>query len=293
MDLLRTRSELEAWRGARGGQSCVLVPTMGGLHAGHADLIRRGAELARQSETPGACIVSVFVNPTQFDEPSDYERYPRDLDEDVGVCVEHGAEAVFAPEVDEVFPSPESRQPPPLPAAAQDQGLEDRFRPGHFEGVCLVVRRLFELVRPSAAIFGEKDWQQYRVIRQMAERDQLGIEVIPAPTVREDDGLAMSSRNRFLAPEHRLAAAAMPRALRAARLSDDPDPAAEAMRGALLDAGLGIDYAEIRDAETLSDWNPERPGRAIIAARLGDVRLLDNAAWPGDGSGLAFGGDSA
>lgn len=293
MDLLRTRSELEAWRGARGGQSCVLVPTMGGLHAGHAYLIRRGAELARQSEMPGACIVSVFVNPTQFDEPSDYERYPRDLEEDVCVCVEHGAEAVFAPEVDEVFPTEESRQPPPLPAAAQDQGLEDRFRPGHFEGVCLVVRRLFQLVRPTAAIFGEKDWQQYRVIRQMAERDQTGIEIIPAPTIREEDGLAMSSRNRFLSPEHRLAAAAMPGALRAARATESVSDAIDAMRNELHAAGLGIDYAEIRDAETLGAWRPDRRGRAIIAARLGDVRLLDNAAWPGDGSGLASGDDSA
>jgi len=279
MRVLRSITDLQDWRDALGGAPCVLVPTMGGLHAGHADLVRRGAQHAGG----GACIASVFVNPKQFDDPADYERYPRELGTDVDLCGRHGARAVFAPDADAMFPTDAPLDPVPLPTTAMDRGLEDRFRPGHFEGVCLVVRRLFDLVRPTAAVFGEKDWQQLRVVSEIADRDNLGVEIVPGPTVREDDGLAMSSRNRFLPTALRRRAAAMPAALRAAARHTEPMPAERAMRDTLGDAGLTIDYAEIRDADTLGPWRPGAPGRAIIAARLGDVRLLDNGPWPAGG----------
>lgn len=258
----------------------VLVPTMGALHEGHLALIHLAAAHAEHAGLPG-CVVSVFVNPTQFDDPADYERYARVLDEDAAKCQASGAAGVYAPSVEAVYPPDRPVPVPPLPDQAAGKGLEDAHRPGHFEGVCQVVRRLFDLIRPAAAVFGEKDWQQLQVVRAMTARDGLGVEILNGPTIREPDGLAMSSRNRFLKGPERERALALHRALEAASRESTPADAEAAMRRVYREHGIDEpDYAAVRDAETLGPVTPGRPARAITAARVGTVRLLDNAPWP-------------
>jgi len=262
----------------------VLVPTMGGLHAGHVELVKLAAR-ARDEKGLGPVVVSVFVNPKQFEESVDFERYPRDLDADAAAVEPAGADVVFAPGVDEVYP-PGVDTDAPVPPVADGPGLEDEFRPGHLPGVCQVVWRLFELARPAAAVFGEKDWQQLQIARALAasyaEREGGALEIIPAPTVREADGLAMSSRNRFLTPADRARASAISAALARASEFKDAAEAELVMRGTLESRGLEAEYAVVRDAETLMERPVAgAPARALIAARLGEVRLIDNAAWPG------------
>lgn len=279
MRIVRSAAELGG-PSAVGGET-VFVPTMGALHAGHAALVTRGAAEARARGLRGGCVVSVFVNPTQFDDPRDLERYPRTLDADAALCQAAGAQVLYAPPVADVYPPGVAIPAPPLPEPAAGRGLEDAARPGHFAGVCQVVRRLFDLVRPAAAIFGEKDWQQLVVIAAMTRRDGLGIDILPGPTVREPDGLAMSSRNRFLGPDDRARALSLFRALRAAARVDSPAAAEAQMRRELIEAGVDrIDYAAVRDAVTLGPARVGSPCRALIAARVGAVRLLDNASWP-------------
>lgn len=302
MRIVRTAKELsDLGGGERAG--CVLVPTMGGLHEGHAALVRRAGQLAEDwaSRTPDHArprvVVSVFVNPTQFDVRSDFERYPRDVNADAALCERAGADAVFAPEEGVVYPAGEDVPVPDLPDAAVDKGLEDAHRPGHFAGVCQVVRRLFALCRPVAAVFGEKDWQQLQVVRAMvaADRDPLIRQIVVAQgeTVREKDGLAMSSRNRFLDESGRRNAGALSQALCDAAGAATVGMAETLMRLRLEEAGARIDYATVRHAEALTPLPLDLhrsdltvPARAIVAARFGDgaagreVRLLDNAAWP-------------
>lgn len=280
MRLVTTASQLHAALGNVPARS-VLVPTMGALHDGHAALIRQGATLARERCWPSGCVVSIFVNPTQFNETTDFDRYPRTLDADLRLCEAAGAAIVFAPALAEVFPPGHEPSVPPLPAVATQPQLEDKFRPGHFAGVCQVVRRLFDLCTPGAAIFGEKDWQQLQVIRALTASLTLPIDIVPAPTVREQGGLAMSSRNRFLSPEDRTRALAIHGALREA--SQEPSPArAEArMHDVLAEAEIRPEYAVVRDAETLlAAGAGTTRHRALIAARIGEVRLIDNLGWP-------------
>jgi pantoate--beta-alanine ligase len=277
MHLIPRHDQLSA---ALGDGARIFIPTMGALHEGHASLIRLGAQWARQHSWPHV-VVSIFVNPTQFNDPKDLERYPRTLEADVTLCQAAGATAVFAPSVDEVYPAGTAESRVPLPDVAFTPGLEDAHRPGHFDGVCQVVARLFEMVHPTAAVFGEKDWQQLQVVTAMVAHQGSPIRIIPGPTIREHDGLAMSSRNRFLPPEERARAVVISGALRAAQAHDVAVEAEAAMARVLLAAGASIDYAVVRDAATLLDVSPDRPARAIIAARLGGVRLLDNAPWPG------------
>ena len=168
---------------------------------------------------------------------------------------------------------------PGLPGVAAEPGLEDRCRPGHFAGVCRVCRRLFALVGPRAAVFGEKDWQQLQVIRAMVAMDGLGIEIVGHPTVREADGLAMSSRNARLSASERERAGAVPRALEAACAEHEPGRAEAAGRRVLDEAGVETEYFAVRDAETLMEWQAGRPGRLLAAARVGTTRLIDNMAW--------------
>jgi len=284
MRLAHTLQELNAGAAPR-----VLVPTMGALHEGHLSLIRLAREHARHDEAQ--VVVTIFINPTQFNDPADFDRYPRALDEDAALAQSAGADVVYAPSADDVYPPGETIPKPTLPPQA-NAGLEDAHRPGHFEGVCQVVARLFRMTRPRAAVFGEKDWQQLQVIRAMTnqETDLRAIEILPAPTIREPDGLAMSSRNRLLSQEDRARAAAIPRALEDARAARTPSEAERAMRAELEKADLDIDYATIRRAETLepiTDEQFERRAptalRALIAARLtphdSPIRLLDNAPW--------------
>lgn len=268
-----------------GAGSCVFVPTMGALHAGHAALVAQGVREAAARRLLAGCVVSVFVNPTQFNEKADYDRYPRDVDKDAGLCARAGAAVVFAPAAEEVYPPGVDIPIPELPEVARGPGLEDAFRPGHFAGVCQVVARLFELVRPRAAVFGEKDWQQLQVVRAMAARAGVargapGVEILAGETVREGEGLAMSSRNAFLTGEDRARALAISRALRVGGRGPTPARAEADMREELARAGVEPEYAVVRDAETLRAPRPGRAARALIAARVGKVRLIDNAPWP-------------
>lgn len=280
MNTAVTAEALEA--PARAG--CVLVPTMGALHEGHAALIRAGAGLARRRGLAGGCVVSIFVNPTQFNEAADFQRYPRTLEADESMCRTAGASVVFAPGVEVIYPPGHAVEVPPLPAVATEPKLEDAARPGHFAGVCQVVLRLFRLVRPAVAVFGEKDWQQFQVVRAMEAQQRLGIEIIGAETIREPDGLAMSSRNRFLTAEDRQRGLTLSRALREAGRARTPGEAEDTMRRLLAEQGIAPDYAVVRNGATLGPVREGAgPARALIAARVGSVRLIDNMPWPGSG----------
>lgn len=262
----------------------IFVPTMGALHEGHFTLVREAAKrrMTGASGQKPTVIVSVFVNPTQFNDPKDLERYPRTLEADSKGCAAAGADVVFAPAANVVYPPGESVLPPPLPAVATEPELEDSHRPGHFAGVCQVVKRLFELVRPASALFGEKDWQQLQVIAAMTREAKMGIAIVPIPTVREESGLAMSSRNVFLSAEDRARARAISCALRDACRQKAPAEAERVMRETLRAHAIEPEYAVVRDAESLRPVS-ERfsgPKRALIAARVGPVRLIDNCAWP-------------
>lgn len=268
--------------GRASGLGGVLVPTMGALHTGHKALIEHGRDLARSRRLAAGCIVSIFVNPTQFTDPADLARYPRTLDDDLAICEQAGASVVFVPDVETMYPPPPSEPvvAPPLPAVATEPGLEDAHRPGHFAGVCQVVLRLFRLIEPDAAVFGEKDWQQLQVIRAMVAEQRLPIDIVSHPTLRDTDGLAMSSRNRFLSPAERRAALAIPKALRDAQGKSSVADAEAAMHRVLADAGLSVDYAVVRDAASLGPVTRGAPARLLIAARSGVTRLIDNTPLP-------------
>ena len=260
---------------------CALVPTMGALHDGHGSLVRRMAGRGRP------VVVTVFVNPTQFGPREDFARYPRTLDADVALAGRCGADAVFAPPPEVIYPAGldaarAEADAWPLPPAATEPGLEDACRPGHFGGVCQVVARLLDLCMPAEAVFGEKDYQQLRLIEDMVDADRArygALRVVPCPTIRERDGLAMSSRNRYLGAEEREAAKALSRALPVAHSAQRVETAERLMRETLDSFGLETEYAVVRDARTLMPVTGfERPTRGLIAARLGATRLIDNAA---------------
>ena len=270
MHILRTNADLGAWR--EQAADVVFVPTMGALHEGHRALVRLAAGR-------GTCLVSIFVNPAQFNDPADYETYPATLDEDLRLCAEDGAAAVYVPSVEQVYPDTQVVTPA-LPDVACLPGLEDAARPGHFEGVCRVLHRLFALCRPDVAIFGEKDWQQLQVTGALVAQEGLGIDIQGAAIVRDADGLALSSRNRRLSPDDRVRALAIPRALQAASERSSPELAEEVMDEILRDAGVDVSYAVVRDAQSL--LAPESgPKRALIAGSVAGVHLLDNAPWTG------------
>ena len=249
-----------------------LVPTMGALHEGHRTLVRAARERA------ATVVVSVFVNPTQFGPGEVFDRYPRTWDADLAAIAEEGADVVFHPPVDEVYP-------PGAVGVTVDPGplgsvLEGAVRPGHFAGVLTVVAKLFGLVRPDLAVFGEKDYQQLTLIRAMGRELALGVEVVGIPTVREDDGMALSSRNRYLAPEQRSAAAAISAALRAgAAAGPEGADAVLAAARTVLDAEHSLlqDYLELTDTD-LGPAPVAGPARLLVAARAGSTRLLDNIA---------------
>jgi pantoate--beta-alanine ligase len=247
-----------------------LVPTMGALHAGHRALVRAARERA------GSVVVSVFVNPTQFGPGEDFDRYPRTWDADLAALAEEGADVVFHPSVDEVYP-PGSVGVTVRPGPLGDV-LEGAVRPGHFAGVLTVVAKLFGLVRPDLALFGEKDYQQLTLVRAMARELALGVEVVGVPTVREDDGLALSSRNRYLTPELRAAAVALSGALRAGADAGPRGAGAvlAAARAVLAEArDLVPDYLELTDPD-LGPAPAAGPARLLVAARAGTTRLIDN-----------------
>jgi pantoate--beta-alanine ligase len=264
-----TTAELSKLRAELPGP-VVLVPTMGALHEGHRTLVRAARELG------GSVVVSVFVNPTQFGPGEDFDRYPRTWDADLAALAEEGADVVFHPPVEEVYPPGSvgvTVQPGPL-----GDVLEGAVRPGHFAGVLTVVAKLFGLVRPDVAVFGEKDYQQLTLIRAMARELALGVEVHGVPTVREDDGMALSSRNRYLSAEQRSAATALSGALRAgaAAGADGRDAVLTAARAVLAGApGLVPDYLELTGPD-LGPAPATGPARLLVAARAGSTRLIDN-----------------
>ena len=275
MKVVHTISELEEHDGG------AFVPTMGALHEGHLALIRHAASLG------GTTIISIFVNPTQFGPSEDFQQYPRRIEHDLQLAETHGATIAFLPEPETIYPPEESIPVPPLPAVATQPALEDACRPHHFAGVCQVVARLFDLVHPHWAIFGEKDYQQLLVIRAMVAQEQNrwpNLNIIAQPTVREPDGLALSSRNINLSPQERPRALGLIHALLAAQQSTSPQTAEQAMRRILAEHDLKIDYAVVRDSSTLTPITRfSRPARALIAARLGAVRLIDNISLTPDG----------
>ena len=251
-----------------------VVMTMGALHEGHAELMRR----ARTEIGPeGVVVVTDFVNPLQFGAGEDFDRYPRTLDADVALCAEAGVDVVYAPDVAEVY----GPGFPDVPRVTIDAGpigtiLEGAARPGHFSGMLTVVGTFLHLTGPDVALFGEKDYQQLVLIRHMVDQLRFPTRVVGVPTVREPDGLAMSSRNRYLSADDRAIAACIPAALReTVRVTAESGAAAgEAAGRALLAEGIDLDYLVVTD-EALGAPNPG-PGRALIAARVGRTRLIDN-----------------
>ena len=267
------RLQVSEWR--MSGQRIALVPTMGALHEGHVSL----AKLAKSEADK--VVASIFVNPTQFAPTEDLSKYPRTFAEDLQKLAGL-ADLVFAPSVEEMYPAGDcTRVRVSGPASA---GLEDRFRPSHFEGVATVVAKLFNLVQPDIAIFGDKDYQQHRVIDRMVRDLHMPVRVIAGPTLREPSGLAMSSRNRYLSAEDREHAAILYQTLVSCadgiRSGDDRDAVVEAGLSVLSKAHFQVDYFEARDAETLAPAtvDPTRPLRLLLAAKLGTTRLIDNLA---------------
>lgn len=250
----------------------VLVPTMGALHAGHAALINAARTRAGRE---GTVVVSVFVNPTQFGPTEDFAEYPRTLEADAALCHRHGADAVFAPRTEDIYPPDDSTF---VDEGKLSLGLCGARRPGHFRGVCTVVTKLFNILRPDAAVFGEKDYQQLAIIRRMARDLFQNVEIIGHPTVREADGLAMSSRNRYLSTEERQRAASLHAALVSAAGEMGPDRIVSRAH-ALIASGTGSDpeYVALVDAETLEPLAAlDRPAVLAAAVKIGQTRLIDN-----------------
>lgn len=275
-DLNGLREAIAGWRAD--GSRIALVPTMGALHAGHLALV----EAARR---PGTKVVaSIFVNPRQFGPNEDLARYPRREMADSRLLTEAGCDLLWMPPVEVMYPDGFATT---VSVAGVSDGFDGAARPGHFDGVATVVTKLFNQVGADAAYFGEKDFQQLAVIRRLVADLDLPIEIVGVPTQRDDDGLALSSRNIYLDEEQRAKATALPRALgvaaRAIGRGDDVETALAEARTALVAAGFEIDYVALADAETLAaDPAADRPRRLLAAARMGSTRLIDNIAIEAD-----------
>lgn len=275
MQVVDSRAGARAWVEARrdGGGTTGLVPTMGSLHEGHASLLRIGRENSDH------LALSIFVNPLQFGPGEDLERYPRNLEADLEVARKAGVDLVFAPTAAEMYPAGEPWVRV-VPVSGADR-LCGRSRPGHFEGVLTVVAKLFGILQPDVAVFGRKDFQQLALIRRMVIDLDMAIRLMDGPTVRDPDGLALSSRNQYLSAVERERALALSRALAACQAlheSGEENPAVyrEAMQGAAV-GGVELEYAEVVDAATLAEPAVvERGTVCAIAARVGSTRLIDN-----------------
>ena len=259
------------------GKKVGLVPTMGALHAGHASLVKRSVN---ENEVT---VVSVFVNPTQFNDKNDLVKYPRTLDADCKLLEACGATYAFAPSVEEMYPEPDTRQ---FSYAPLDTVMEGAFRPGHFNGVCQIVSKLFEAVKPHRAYFGEKDFQQLAIIREMVRQMQFDLEIVGCPIVREEDGLALSSRNARLSAEERENALKISQTLFKSRTFAATHTVSETLKF-VEDAiaavpGLRLEYFEIVDGNTLQkvdNWNQTSYVVGCIRVFCGDVRLIDNIKY--------------
>jgi pantoate--beta-alanine ligase len=276
MDILDAPSTGRAWSDThrRGGRSVGLVPTMGALHQGHLALIDAAHQLADE------VAVSIFVNALQFDRSDDFEHYPRPLDHDLEICERAGVSAVYAPTPGAMYPTGFETHVEPGSLADTLEGL---MRPGHFRGVATVVAKLFGALRPDVAVFGEKDAQQLAVVRRMTLDLDLGVEVIAVPTVREPDGLALSSRNARLSPDDRRAAVCVPHAIEAARRSvAGGERSAAAVAHAARDVvnaepRARLEYADVVDEGFAPLVHLDHEGLLVLAVWFGDVRLIDNA----------------
>ena len=263
----------------KAGRTVGLVPTMGALHEGHASLVRSSVK------DNAVTVVSVFVNPTQFNDKNDLKNYPRDLDADCRLLEDCGADYVLAPSVEEMYPTPDTRhfEYPPVSTV-----MEGAHRPGHFNGVCQVVSRLFYIVRPDRAYFGEKDWQQIAVVKAMVRQLQLPVQIVECPIVREADGLAKSSRNTLLAPDERAIAPAIYKALKDSldyalhhSLKDTHDKVVADINAV---EGLDVEYFSIVDGNTLqdiADWDasPYVVGCITVYCGKTPIRLIDHIKY--------------
>jgi len=278
-DVAALRARIRAWRGH--GETIAMVPTMGALHAGHLSLVGIGRRKAHR------VMSTIFVNPKQFGANEDLSRYPRQEAVDAAMLRGAGCDLLFAPPAELVYPPGFATT---VSVSGLDRPMEGESRPGHFDGVATVVTKLLLMAFPDVAIFGEKDWQQLAIIRRLVTDLEIPVEVVGAPTVREPDGLAMSSRNAYLSHGERAIAAALPRTLRAAAITiANGSAVAETLataRVALKSAGFKVDYLTMADAaslQTVDRYEPGQQTRLFIAARLGTTRLIDN--WPVEPAG--------
>ena len=271
--VIRTSAEMTAWsRAARSrGERIAFVPTMGALHAGHVALLEAGRRRGDR------LVLSIFVNPTQFGPNEDLARYPRDLPGDLAKAAGAGTDVAFVPEAPEIYPAGFQTT---IEVRELARGLDGLFRPGHFAGVATVVAKLFNIVQPDLAVFGQKDFQQLAVVRRLVADLAMGVEIVGLPTVREPDGLAMSSRNAYLSQTERARALSLSRALFAAR---DRAAAGEREARALVEGARAVldvdrlDYLELCDAATLATLvQIDRPAVLLVAAFVGRTRLIDN-----------------
>ena len=256
------------------GKTIGFVPTMGALHEGHLVLIRRAVA------ENDFVVVSIFVNPIQFNNPDDLAKYPRTLETDLKMLESTGCHLVFAPSAEEMYPEPDRSE---FDFGKLDKVMEGKFRPGHFNGVAIVVKKLFEIVSPHKAYFGEKDFQQLAIIKNMVSQLNLPVHIVPCPIVREPDGLAMSSRNTRLSPKERSEALIIFKAL--SGISENyswfiPDGVKQLVRGEIQESPLfRVEYVDVVDTETLQpfeDWNDVEHAVVCVAAFIGSVRLIDN-----------------
>ena len=274
METITNSEELRRALGSRNRSGIGFVPTMGALHAGHRSLVERAR---RECAT---VVVSVFVNPTQFNDKTDLKNYPRTPEADLRLLEEVGADYVFMPSVEEVYPEPDTRT---FDFGMIDKVMEGATRPGHFNGVAQVVSRLFDLIKPAKAYFGEKDFQQIAVIREMVRQLRIPVEIIPCPIVRGEDGLALSSRNTLLDTDHRTAAPYIYKVLKAAvekSHQTTPDQLA-AWVTAQVESNplLKVIYFQVVDAATMQQvrtWEESPAIQGCIAVQAGDIRLIDN-----------------
>ena len=269
------QSELNALRSI--GKTIGLVPTMGALHAGHASLVKRAVA------ENDVVVVSDFVNPTQFNDRNDLIKYPRTLDADCELLEKVGASFVFAPSVEEIYPEPDTRQ---FSYAPLDTVMEGKFRPGHFNGVCQIVSKLFMIVEPDRAYFGEKDFQQLAIIREMVKQMEFKLQIVGCPIVREEDGMALSSRNARLLPEEREYALNISQTLFKSRTFAASHTVAETQKfvedAIAASKGLRLEYFEIVDGNNLqkiASWEDTEYAVGCITVFCGEVRLIDNIKY--------------
>ena len=279
MELVKTRQELSEKLNAcrKAGKTVGFVPTMGALHEGHLSLVEAAGS---QSDL---VVVSIFVNPTQFNDPGDLERYPRDLNKDLQLLENTSCELLFAPSVEEVYPEPDKRK---FDFGDLEKVMEGKHRPGHFNGVAQVVSRLFEMVNPDKAFFGQKDFQQLAIVREMVRQLDMNVEVVGCPIIRESDGLAMSSRNALLTKKHRKSAPLIAKTLSEScnfvhekRIEDVEAFVLEVVNG---DENLDVEYFEIVDGNTLQkvdNWEESTYIVGCIAVFAGNIRLIDNITY--------------